>query len=195
MEQRKPRKIAKPRGGRDIICKELYYPTTESVLGLTINLADREIKLSRLLGPSPDAYDVLLSLLADRDIRRLICEYQKKLVRTPFKIWQRTGMSGCRDIFIQEFTVKDDNFIVTRKPRNICHISCSATLNKGLPRLKIDDFVELLSYLYIPGIINTTNVKFLRKESGVQYIYPWLKCDLEDSGFLSEFSNQPTKIL
>ena len=133
-----------------------------SIVGLEVNTWDNTIGVVHLKGTMPLAKELFWALLADRDVRRLIREYQKKERQEKYKMWDKTGISGCQDIFMT-FGEQVGNFAVTRTIK-LCHISCFERLNEGFgdenDRMYIGDFVELCVYL---GLTENMRVRDLRK--------------------------------
>lgn len=153
---------------------------THSTVGVCIDTWEKTIKVVPLMGSMPYAPNLMWALLADRDIRRLIVEYQNGEEKTePFKIWRKIGMSGCEDIF-KTTAYTNGGFSVT-KTNKICHISCNDRLNEGFgnkkSEMKISDFIELCFYL---GLTEDMNVRHLRKKAGVKYIVPRFAEEIAD---------------
>lgn len=151
-----------------------------SIVGLEVNTWDNTIGVVHLKGTMPLAKELFWALLADRDVRRLIREYQKKERQEKYKMWDKTGISGCQDIFMT-FVEQVGNFAVTRTIK-LCHISCFERLNEGFgdenDRMYIGDFVELCVYL---GLTENMRVRDLRKKAKVKYLLPRLAEEIDDS--------------
>lgn len=151
-----------------------------SIVGLEVNTWDNTIGVVHLKGTMPLAKELFWALLADRDVRRLIREYQKKERQEKYKMWDKTGISGCQDIFMT-FGDQVGNFAVTRTIK-LCHISCFERLNEGFgdenDRMYIGDFVELCVYL---GLTKNMRVRDLRKKAKVKYLLPRLAEEIDDS--------------
>ncbi len=151
-----------------------------SIVGLEVNTWDNTIGVVHLKGTMPLAKELFWALLADRDVRRLIREYQKKERQEKYKMWDKTGISGCQDIFMT-FGEQVGNFAVTRTIK-LCHISCFERLNEGFgdenDRMYIGDFVELCVYL---GLTKNMRVRDLRKKAKVKYLLPRLAEEIDDS--------------
>ena len=151
-----------------------------SIVGLEVNTWDNTIGVVHLKGTMPLAKELFWALLADRDVRRLIREYQKKERQEKYKMWDKTGISGCQDIFMT-FGEQVGNFAVTRTIK-LCHISCFERLNEGFgdenDRMYIGDFVELCVYL---GLTENMRVRDLRKKAEVKYLLPRLAEEIDDS--------------
>ena len=190
-----PAKDGEHRWGR--IRKELkiYSPSdwttcnaTYSTVGLEVNTWDNTVEVHFLKGSMPYANNLFWAMLADRDVRRLIVEYQNSTRRDQYKIWSTTGMSGREDIFMT-FGHTIGGFATT-KTIKLCHISGFGRLNEGFgnkeSKMHIGDFVELCVYM---GLTEDMHVKSLRKKAGVKYILPKFAEEIED------FDNKVTKIL
>lgn len=151
-----------------------------SIVGLEVNTWDNTIGVVHLKGTMPLAKELFWALLADRDVRRLIREYQKKERQEKYKMWDKTGISGCQDIFMT-FGEQVGNFAVTRTIK-LCHISCFERLNEGFgdenDRMYIGDFVEFCVYL---GLTKNMRVRDLRKKAKVKYLLPRLAEEIDDS--------------
>lgn len=157
-----------------------------SIVGVTIDTWERNISVDLLMGTAPVAENLFLALLADRDVRRLIKEYQSKGRVKKYKIWEKEGVSGCEDIFITIANQKE-GFAVTNT-KKLCHISMNGRLNEGLrEKMYIGDFVELVVFL---GLTENMRVQDLRKMAGgVKYIIPKFAEELQD------FTTEVSKIL
>ena len=183
-----PAKDGEHRWGR--IRKELriYSPSdwgtcnaTYATVGLEVNTWDKTVEVHFLKGSMPYANNLFWAMLADRDVRRLIVEYQNSTRRDQYKIWSTTGMSGREDIFMT-FGQKMGGFATTRTMK-LCHISGFGRLNEGFgnkeSKMYIGDFVELCAYM---GLTEDMNVQNLRKKAGVKYIRPKFAEEIEDFG-------------
>lgn len=181
-----PAENGNPRWGR--IRKELrlYSPSdwstsdaTYAIVGLEIDTWEKTIEVQFLKGSMPYANNLFLALLADRDVRRLIKEYQDTKRTTRYKMWSSVGMSGREDIFMT-FGYELSGFAVT-KTKKLCHISGFGRLNEGFGDAKsqmyIGDFVELVVFM---GLTDDMNVRSLRKRAGVKYIRPKFSEEIED---------------
>ena len=148
-----------------------------SIVGVTIDTWERNISVDLLMGTAPVAGNLFLALLADRDVRRLIKEYQSKGRVKKYKIWEKEGVSGCEDIFITIANQKE-GFAVTNT-KKLCHISMNGRLNEGLrEKIYIGDFVELVVFL---GLTENMRVQDLRKMAGgVKYIIPKFVEEVQD---------------
>ena len=165
-----------------------------SIVGLWVDMQDDTIGIEFLDGTMPLAQSLFYALLADRDVRRMILEYQSRSIYcqdgdgervVPFKIWSSEGRTGRQDIFITRGYEKG-GFLVTRTQK-LCHISQFGRLNEGFDPIYIGDFVEICAYL---GLTDDMNVKRLRKKANVKYIRPKFAEELEVG-----YKTEVTKIL
>ena len=181
-----PAKEDSPRKG--MIRKEMkiYSPSdwgdgSYAVVGVEINTWEKTIEVHFLMGSMPLAKNLFWALLADRDIRRLIANYQEGKRKDLYKIWSTTGVSGREDIFMT-FGHEHGGF-ATKKTIKLCHISGFGRLNEGFgnrqSKMYIGDFVELVAFM---ELVDDMRVKALRKKAGVKYIKPKFAEELEDFG-------------
>lgn len=144
----------------------------KSIVGVEITPDTLEIGIHLLKGNCPYVTNLFTALLADKDIRKLILEYQEKGREKSYKMWHTSGMSGRTDYFI---TIgKNVGRFAVPYTKHLLHVSCADKLNEGFgdreSKMYIGDFVELVAYMgwNILGI----SPKKLRKKSGVKYIRP-----------------------
>ena len=166
-------------------CPEVLYST----IGVEINTEEGEIEVRRLKGSMPLIKNLCYALLADRDVRRMILEYQERKIPKgcSFKVWKTEGVSGRRDIFLTK-AERIGGFAVT-STKKICHISCAERLNEGFgikDKMEIQEFVEMCVFL---GLTEEMNVKELRRKAGVKYIRPKYEEEVDD------FREEVSKIL
>lgn len=152
-----------------------------SIVGLYVNMQDETIGIELLDGTMPFVKNLFWALLADRDIRLMIEEYQfrnsqyvEKEKVVPFKVWKTEGITGRQDIFITRGYAKG-GFLVTRT-KKLCHISQFGRLNEGLDPIYVGDFVEMCAFL---GLTDEMKVRRLRKKANVKYIRPRFAEELE----------------
>lgn len=179
---------------RGIIRKEMriYGPTTwtdsiQSTVGVEIDTEERAIKIDFLMGAIPMAENLFLALLADRDVRRLIKEYQEigRCQGQKYRVWSTTGRSGREDIFLT--TGRSIGGFAKTRTIKLCHISQFGKLNEGFGSMDIGDFVELAVYM---GLTDDMSVKGLRKKAGgVKYLKPKFAEEIAD------FKEEVSKIL
>lgn len=190
-----PAKDGTPRWGRIRKEMRIYSPSdwgtcnaTYSVIGLEIDTWDKTLEVHFLKGSMPYAKNLFWALLADRDVRRLIVEYQESTRTDQYKVWGKSGMSGKKDIFIT-FGYKIGGFART-KTMKLCHISGFGRLNEGFgnkeSKMYIGDFVELVAFM---GLTEDMNVQSLRKKAGIKYIRPKFAEEVSD------FDTSVTKII
>ena len=189
-----PAKDGNPRWG--LIRKEMriYSPSDwktgqYSIVGITIDTTERTIGVEFLMGTMPNAENLFLALLADRDVRRLIKGYQSKQGTKKFRIWEKEGSSGCTDIFLT--TGKKQGWFAITNTKKLCHISQFGRLNEGYGnkenKMDIGEFVELVAFM---GLTENMRVQGLRKMAGgVKYIIPKFAEELQD------FTTEVSKIL
>ncbi len=168
-----------------------FSDTHYSIIGLELNKSDETIEIQCLMGAAPVVEALFYTLLADTDVRQMISLYQTKGRKYPFKVWEKRGLSGARDIFLT-YGEKKGNFAVTRT-KKLLHISCFGKMNEGFNNysdsdvIYIGDFVELASFL---GYAKDMKVEsLLEKAGGVEYL-PVRKGEEMD-----DFKNEVTKIL
>lgn len=183
---------------RGVIRKEMriYGPTTwtdsvYSIVGVEIDTESKSIRVDFLKGAMPMAENLFLALLADRDVRRLIKEYQElgRWQGQKYRVWSTTGMSGREDIFLTTGRTVG-GFAITRTIK-LCHISQFGKLNEGFgdkdSSMYVGDFVELAVYM---GLTDDMSVKGLRKKAGgVKYLKPKFAEEIAD------FKEEVSKIL
>ena len=183
---------------RGIIRKEMriYGPTTwtdsiYSIIGIEIDTESSSIKVDFLMGAIPMAENLFLALLADRDVRRLIKEYQEigRCQGQKYRVWSTTGVSGREDIFLTTGRTVG-GFAMTRTIK-LCHISQFGKLNEGFgdkdSSMYVGDFVELAVYM---GLTDDMSVKGLRKKAGgFKYLKPKFAEEIAD------FKEEVSKIL
>lgn len=144
----------------------------KSIVGVEIYENTSEIGVHVLKGNCPYVTNLFTALLADKDIRKLILEYQEKGREKSYKMWHTSGMSGRTDYFIT--TGNTVGGFTVPNTKHLLHVSCADKLNEGFgdreSKMYIGDFVELVAYMgwTIQGI----SPKKLRKKSGVKYIRP-----------------------
>ena len=94
-----PAQNGKPRWGRIRKEMKIYSPSDWgdaifATVGLEIDCKEKNIEVQFLKGTMPYATNLFWALLGDRDVRRLILEYQKKERKKQYKIWNRQRVSG-----------------------------------------------------------------------------------------------------
>lgn len=140
-------KVRKDFGIRKVMQFRSY--DEKSIVGVEITPDTLEIGIHLLKGNCPYVTNLFTALLADKDIRKLILEYQEKGREKSYKMWHTSGMSGRTDYFITignsvgRFTVP--------KTKQLLHVSCADKLNEGFgdreSKMYIGDFVELVAYM------------------------------------------------
>lgn len=108
---------------------------------------DQNISYNHHHGQMPYALDVMLLLLADKDIRWLCQEYMRRGRKYPFKISSREGMSGAQDYFIDILQYFGGSWHSMKKT-HLLHVSMHGKLNEPTS-MYVGDFVELVNYLQL----------------------------------------------
>lgn len=175
-EYHQPAKDGTPRCGRikkemKILSPSDWGKSKDAIVGVEVDTWHKTIEVRFLKGSMPLARNLFLALLADRDVRRLIEEYQQSTRKERYKIWCSSGISGRKDIFMT-FGEVVGGFATTRTIK-LCHISGFDRLNEGFgneeSQMYIGDFVELIAFM---GLYEDMNVHSLRRRAGVKYIRP-----------------------
>lgn len=181
--------------GRKEVRKEIVIPSTnfegarsKSFVGFKVDSYENTISVWHLKGAKPLVKNLFYALLADRDVRRLIKQYQDTGRKYPYKIWNRCSLFCWEDWFISIGKSIGD-FLVT-DTKKLIHVSMDGKLNSGFgdrdSSMYIGDFVELCIAM---GLTKTLSRRDLKKLSGVKYILPKLAIEL------SEYSDLPSNIL
>lgn len=171
--------------GRNVVKKEILLPTTNfkgkeavSFVGFKVDAYEKTISVWHLKGAKPEVDTLFYALLADRDVRRLIKQYQNTGRKYPYKIWNRYCQSCCEDWFI---TIGESigDFLLT-DTKKLLHVSMEGKLNAGFGDNKessmyIGDFAELCVTM---GLTGNMNRRYLKKLSGVRYVRPRLAIEL-----------------
>lgn len=92
---------------------------------------------------APMAIDIILFLLADKDVRLLIKQYQQGTRTRPYKIRESTGVSGRSDLYINFY----NDLGIQTSGKKLMHISCMGKINLGWERMYAGDFAELVAYI------------------------------------------------
>lgn len=162
---------------------------TYSIVGVVIDTYEMTIKVQFLKG-KPFVKRLFWAILADRDIRRLIVDYQKTFItRNPYEVWGILAPTGKEDIFMT-FESKIGESITTNTIK-LCHISSSGKLNKGFginSMMTIGDFIELVAFMGLTENIDSS-MKSLRKRACVKYIRPTFSKEI------SSFKTNVSKVL
>jgi hypothetical protein len=66
--------------------------------------------------------------------------------KLPFAVWNREGMSGCLDLWVQTFKMIGDTYIPYKHGVSL-HKSCAGKLNEDLTEIYIGDLCEILIFL------------------------------------------------
>lgn len=150
--------------------EETWTSQSHGTAALVLDLAEQEIDIDITSGALPMAREVILFALADKDVRRMIKEYQQETKKRdmPFKLRTSYGSSGREDIYINYYT----NYGLQLCGKKLLHISQYGKLNEGWKKMGIGDFVELVAYLMAESRANyaLNNARRLRRLSGCRYI-------------------------
>ena len=156
-----------------------------TIVGVEINTQGFTVEPVWMGGPAPDAKNLIMALLSDKDVRRMIKVYQQVGRKYPFHIWRKDGMSGCEDYFV--IVGKPNRGFYWSHTKKLIHVSCYGKANEGVDPIYIGDLVELAVAM---GLAENLDVRYLRKKSGMKYIPKKDIMDLE-----MYFQEGPTKIL
>lgn len=97
-------------------------------------------------GKAPFARDLILLFLSDKDIRKMIRKYQNKGRKEKYRLYRRTGMSGCEDYYIIFAEYFGHSWHEMRR-KHLIHISCCNKINEQMRPMYIGDFAELAAWL------------------------------------------------
>ena len=154
--------------GRSEIIKMVAFDTesdwTNSTKGKGLIKIDKEhqtLSFETISGALPYWGDVYLFLLSDKDIRKMVLEYQRTKRHERYEIRQAVGMSGKEDWYINFF----DEEGIQLRGRHLLHISCFGKVNK-VPNMYIGDFVEMI---YKMGVEIFPRQK-MRRISSLRYV-------------------------
>ena len=142
------------------------------IAAMILNLWDKTIDVSLISGKTPMVQDVILFLLSDKDVRRMIQDYQgsKKRRKYLFAINRTVGFSGREDYYINLY----DEYGIQFRGKKLLHVSQEEKLNEGWRKMWIGDFVELIAFM-TDNTPATATRKELRKRSGCRYIKLYTK--------------------
>lgn len=161
---------------RDITLKPFIYKSDSTwnygKKGKAVIIIDHEhktIDVDIIDGLDPMARDVLLFLLADKDVRLMVRDYQQNGDRQkPFLIRTSCGSSGREDIYINFYT----KYGLQTYGKKLLHVSGYGKLNEGFCKMWVGDFAELMACIITESGVSypVNNAKVLRKISGCKYI-------------------------
>ena len=108
-----------------------------------------------LSGCDPWYKDLLNFVLADKDVRRLIRNYQNSTRVERYAINISSGMSGRQDVYINFY----DEYGLQVRGKHLLHISCCDKL-WGISKIYVGDLVEAMYAMRIaPGKTTAKYVK------------------------------------
>lgn len=142
----------------------------KGVAALILDDESKTIDISQVSGKTPEAFDVIAFILSDRDVRRMIKEYQQSERCHLFAINRTSGMSGREDFYINFY----DEYGIQFKGKKLLHVSGSGKLNEGWKEMYVGDFVELVAYLGGRGRKIGSRKQTLKK-SGCKYVKLYTK--------------------
>lgn len=161
---------------KDITLKPFTYHSDSTwnygKKGKAVIIIDHEhktIDVDIIGGLDPMAWDVLLLLLSDKDVRMLIREYQQDGHRDlPFALRVSCGSSGRSDIYINSYT----KYGLQISGKKLLHISGYGKLNEGFQKMWVGDFVELMVFMIKLNKEDFPlgDLKALRRMSGCKYV-------------------------
>ena len=186
-----PAENGEPRQGRIRKEMEIYSSLDDgksnySVVGVKINTFDTSIEVVILDGPRPAFKNLCWALLSDRDIRRLITEYQEENSRNaPYMVEKKETKFG-QNIYIT-YGYEMNGFMRTENKELCCNTVSGRLARFGTGgSMLIGDFVEMVKFM---GFTDEMNRKALRKKAEMNYILP----EYEEG--LKLFSTEVSKIL
>lgn len=116
---------------------------------------EKTIEVKMLSGCDPWYKDLLSFVLSDRDVRRLIRNYQNSERVEKYAINVTSGMSGRQDVYINFY----DEYGLQVRGKHLLHISCCDKL-WGIPKIYVGDFVEAMYTMNVqPGKTTAKYVK------------------------------------
>lgn len=128
---------------------------------------EKTIEVKMLSGCDPWYKDLLNFVLADKDVRRLIRNYQNSTRVERYAINVSSGMSGRQDIYINFY----DEYGLQVRGKHLLHISCCDKL-WGIPKIYVGDFVEAMYAMNIK--LGKTTAKYVKP-----YLEPeWASTDV-----------------
>lgn len=117
----------------------------EGKAAIILNTYSWEIDIENIRGAAPLATDVVLFLLADKDVRLMIKKYQKFGERKyPFKIRQKDSSYNLNyDIYINFY----NDLGIQIGGKKLMHVSQYGKLNYGWTKMWVGDFVEIVAFM------------------------------------------------
>ena len=115
----------------------------------------KTVEVKMLSGCDPWYKDLLNFVLADKDVRRLIRNYQNSSRIERYAINISSGMSGRQDVYINFY----DEYGLQIRGKHLLHISCCDKL-WGISKIYVGDLVEAMYAMKIqPGKTTAKYVK------------------------------------
>ena len=144
----------------------------DSVFGIEINTWEKTIDVVVFIGEQPNAQKVFMALLSDRDIRRLLEDYQKSSQIERKTVFSKMDkLNGREDLYIKSVNYFTEPVIIETK--RLCQISKNGKLNEELRKqrffIKVGEFAELVKFL---NLTVNMNREYLRKKAGMKYVLP-----------------------
>lgn len=128
---------------------------------------EKSIEVKILSGCDPLYKDLLSFVLSDRDVRRLIRNYQNSERVEKYAINVTSGMSGRQDVYINFY----DEYGLQVRGKHLLHISCCDKL-WGIPKIYVGDLVEAMYAMNIKS--GKTTAKYVKP-----YLEPeWASTDV-----------------
>ena len=133
------------------------------------------IEVEMFAGCDPYYLDMLNFVLADKDVRRLIRNYQKSSRIERYAINVATGMSGRQDVYINFY----DKYGLQIRGKHLLHVSCYDKL-WGIKKIYVGDLVEAIYAMNVqPG-----------EKTTAKYIKPYLEPEWASTDVHSIISNK-----
>lgn len=136
---------------------------------------EKSIEVKILSGCDPLYKDLLSFVLSDRDVRRLIRNYQNSTRVERYAINVSSGMSGRQDIYINFY----DEYGLQVRGKHLLHISCCDKL-WGIKKIYVGDLVEAIYAMNVQPGGKTT----------AKYIKPYLEPEWASTDVHSIISNK-----
>lgn len=128
---------------------------------------EKTIEVKMVSGCDPWYKDLLNFVLADKDVRRLIRNYQNSSRIERYAINISSGMSGRQDVYINFY----DEYGLQIRGKHLLHVSCYDKL-WGIPKIYVGDLVEAMYAMNIKS--GKTTAKYVKP-----YLEPeWASTDV-----------------
>lgn len=133
------------------------------ILDTNCNTIDVDI----VSGPAPYYADVILFLLADKDVRLMIRSYQQEKRSELFSVRISYGNLCRRDIYINYY----NKYGLQTGGKRLLYVSCYGKLNKGWNKMWVGDFVEMVPHILGESTMSRLNDPgYIRHFSECHYI-------------------------